>query len=273
MGVDEPNDRRGQSSGKHRGIREEKQMSKEAVARVVQRAISDGAFRRQLSKDPASALKGFELSADEAAAIRSGDAGRLTAFGVDLRMSKAFTLSGDSATEGAMNTGALTSSADAVGNASLNSGVNSAGNASLNSGVNSAGNAAFTSGVNSAGNASLISGTNAGGDAALIGGTNAGGDAALISGDTSDTDPIIADGSDAAREGAQFDGGAAHAFGALTGSDGGTALPDETDEYAPQFHSTLTSDDAGAQHVIVSDDGAIGASNPGEALGGPTIQE
>jgi len=37
-------------------------MSKEAVAKVVQRAISDGGFRRQLSSDPTSALKGFDLS-------------------------------------------------------------------------------------------------------------------------------------------------------------------------------------------------------------------
>jgi hypothetical protein len=77
-------------------------MSKEAVAKVIQRAISDGAFRRQLSTDPTKALRGFDLSPAETAAIRSGDSGRLSAFGVDVRMSKAFTLAaGDGSASGA----------------------------------------------------------------------------------------------------------------------------------------------------------------------------
>jgi hypothetical protein len=267
-------------------------MSKEAVTKVIQRAISDGGFRRQLSSDPTSALKGFDLSAAETAAIRSGDPGRLSAFGVDLRMSKAFTLSADSTTGasgdavsrvvssdlGASNTGALTGAASAAGNAAFNSGVNSAGNASVDSGMNSAGNASLDSGVASAGNATvdsglasagnatLDSGLASAGNASLISGTNAMGDAALISGDTSDTDPMIASGNELGREGVVIDGGAAHAFGALTGSDGGTALPDETDEYTPQFHSST-------DNVIVSDDGATGGSMPGEASEGPSIQQ
>jgi hypothetical protein len=69
-------------------------MSKEALAKVVQRAISDAAFRRQLNSDPAGALRGFDLSADEASAIRAGDAGRLSTLGVDQRMSKSFALGG-----------------------------------------------------------------------------------------------------------------------------------------------------------------------------------
>jgi len=69
-------------------------VSKEALAKVVQRAISDAAFRRQLSTDPAGALRGFSLSADETAAVRSGDPGRLSAMGIDQRMSKAFLLGG-----------------------------------------------------------------------------------------------------------------------------------------------------------------------------------
>jgi hypothetical protein len=69
-------------------------MSKEALAKVVQRAISDAAFRRQLSTDPAGALRGFSLSADETAAVRSGDPGRLSALGIDQRMSKAYVLGG-----------------------------------------------------------------------------------------------------------------------------------------------------------------------------------
>lgn len=76
-------------------------MSKEALARVVQRAISDAAFRRQLSTDPAGALRGSGLTADESAAIQSGDPSRLSALGVDQRMSKAFQLSGLSSTKAA----------------------------------------------------------------------------------------------------------------------------------------------------------------------------
>jgi hypothetical protein len=59
---------------------------------VIQRAISDGAFRRQLQSDPATALRGFNLTPDEIAAIRSGDSGKLMSLGVDQRMSKAFTV-------------------------------------------------------------------------------------------------------------------------------------------------------------------------------------
>src|SRR5207249_387743 len=40
-------------------------MSKEALAKVVQRAISDAAFRRQLNSDPTGALRGFDLSGDD----------------------------------------------------------------------------------------------------------------------------------------------------------------------------------------------------------------
>ncbi len=70
-------------------------MSKEALAKVVQRAIGDGAFRRQLSSDPTGALRGYDLSDDERAAVRSADAGRLSSLGIDQRMSKAFSLGGD----------------------------------------------------------------------------------------------------------------------------------------------------------------------------------
>ena len=69
-------------------------MSKASVNQVIQRAVSDAAFRRQLQRDPAAALKGFDLSADERAAITSGDPARLTGLGVDQRMSKAFAIGG-----------------------------------------------------------------------------------------------------------------------------------------------------------------------------------
>jgi len=78
-------------------------MSKEALAKVVQRAISDAGFRRQLSTDPAGALRGFSLSPDEAAAIRSGDAGRLSALGIDQRMSKVYALGTSAASNSAIS--------------------------------------------------------------------------------------------------------------------------------------------------------------------------
>lgn len=69
-------------------------MSKEALAKVVQRAISDASFRRQLNSDTAGALRGFDLTPDEVSALRAGDAGRLSTLGVDQRMSKSFMLGG-----------------------------------------------------------------------------------------------------------------------------------------------------------------------------------
>jgi hypothetical protein len=89
-------------------------MSKEAITKVVQRAISDAGFRRQLSTDPSGALRGFDLSADEAAALRTGDAGRLSALGVDQRMSKAFALGG-AAAMATRNAGTDLSAGDASG--------------------------------------------------------------------------------------------------------------------------------------------------------------
>jgi hypothetical protein len=67
-------------------------MASKNLGAVIQRAISDGAFRRQLQSDPATALRGFNLSPDEVAAIRSGDSGKLMSLGVDQRMSKAFSV-------------------------------------------------------------------------------------------------------------------------------------------------------------------------------------
>jgi hypothetical protein len=67
-------------------------MSTEALTKVVQRSISDTVFRRQLATDATNALRPYDLTADEVSALRSRDAGRLTAFGVDMRLSKVFTI-------------------------------------------------------------------------------------------------------------------------------------------------------------------------------------
>jgi hypothetical protein len=67
-------------------------MSKQDLIKVVQRSISDAAFRRQLTTDANSALRGYSLTPEEIGALRSRDAGKLSAFGVDTRMSKVFTI-------------------------------------------------------------------------------------------------------------------------------------------------------------------------------------
>jgi len=66
-------------------------MASKNLGAVIQRAISDGAFRRQLQSDPAAALRGFNLTPDEIAAVSSSDSSKLMSLGVDQRMSKAFT--------------------------------------------------------------------------------------------------------------------------------------------------------------------------------------
>ena len=260
-------------------------MSKEALAKVVQRAISDGAFRRQLSSDPATALRGFDLTADESAAIRSGDAGRLTAMGVELRMSKAFTLSTDQAPNmggnsvlsndlGASFTGAANSGVNSAGNSALLSGVNSAGNASLDSGMSSASNASLISGVNSAGNSALLSGVNSAGNATLDAGMNsAAGNAALISGVNS-SDAILTDDSAATGQGAVIGGGPEHALGALTGGDNasitaavddanaeGFLTPVHTISEGEQAAVSITSESAGSSSAIIGGAAAAGSAS------------
>ena len=78
-------------------------MASKNLGAVVQRAISDGAFRRQLQSDPAAALRGFNLTPTEIAAIRSGDPSKLVSLGVDQRVSKAFTIGTLSGTRAAIS--------------------------------------------------------------------------------------------------------------------------------------------------------------------------
>ena len=66
-------------------------MTRHALASVVQRALTDAAFRRRLVSDP-TALAGYDLTEEEREVLRGRDAARLGALGVDQRMSKAFTL-------------------------------------------------------------------------------------------------------------------------------------------------------------------------------------
>src|SRR2546427_16324 len=70
-------------------------MSSKNLEKVIQRAISDAAFRRLLQSNPEAALRGFKLTTEEVTAIRASDAGRLMSLGIDQRMSKAFSVSAD----------------------------------------------------------------------------------------------------------------------------------------------------------------------------------
>ena len=67
-------------------------MAKGTLGQVIQRAISDAAFRNRLRTDPGGALSGFDLTPAERAALQSGDAAKLASFGVDQRMSKSFAM-------------------------------------------------------------------------------------------------------------------------------------------------------------------------------------
>ncbi len=247
-------------------------MSREALAKVIQRSISDGAFRRQLATDPTGALRGYELSSDEFAAIKSGDSKRLTALGVEQRMSKAFTLAGDAAGVdsvskvvtsdlGATWSGALTASEGTAGGAALTPGDGASGTAAMTPNDAATGNAAFTTGSGTSGSAVLTPGDGVSASGALIDDGAARGSGALATGGESDTDAVIADVSGAARDAAIIPGQATHALG------------DEIDPgYAPEFH-VVTPTDSEASNVIVSDEAGSGASTPGEALGGPNISQ
>ena len=65
-------------------------MTETVLREIVRRAVSDAAFRGELRSDPARALAGISLTAQERSALTSGDPTQLSALGVDQRMSKAF---------------------------------------------------------------------------------------------------------------------------------------------------------------------------------------
>ncbi len=63
-------------------------MSVDAMAKVIERASTDAAFRAQLKANPDGALAGYDLSADERAAVLTSDSGQISHLGVDSRVSK-----------------------------------------------------------------------------------------------------------------------------------------------------------------------------------------
>ncbi|HLW47278.1 MAG TPA: Os1348 family NHLP clan protein [bacterium] len=63
-------------------------MSKAGVEALAQKAMSDESFRRQLKTNPDTAFAGYDLTAEEKAAIKSGNAAKLRELGVDERITK-----------------------------------------------------------------------------------------------------------------------------------------------------------------------------------------
>jgi hypothetical protein len=65
-------------------------MTETVLREIVHRAVREGSFRAQLRSEPAKALTGYDVTAEERTAITSGDPTRLSALGIDQRMSKAY---------------------------------------------------------------------------------------------------------------------------------------------------------------------------------------
>lgn len=63
-------------------------MSKAGVEALAQKAMSDESFRQQIKSNPDTALAGYDLTAEEKAAIKSGNAAKLRELGVDERITK-----------------------------------------------------------------------------------------------------------------------------------------------------------------------------------------
>ena len=60
----------------------------EMLAQVIERASTDAAFRAHLQRDPEAALAAYALTAEEKAALLSGDQSGLHPLGVDARVTK-----------------------------------------------------------------------------------------------------------------------------------------------------------------------------------------
>jgi hypothetical protein len=65
-------------------------MSKQTVTKVLERAIDDQTFATQLKTNFDAAIKGYDLTADEIAALKNTDESALRAMGVEERLSKSW---------------------------------------------------------------------------------------------------------------------------------------------------------------------------------------
>ena len=60
----------------------------ETLTAIIERASTDPAFRAQLQRDPEGTLASYQLTAEEKAALLSGDATSLPELGLDNRVTK-----------------------------------------------------------------------------------------------------------------------------------------------------------------------------------------
>jgi hypothetical protein len=60
----------------------------EKLTKVLERASTDAAFPKQLRSNPEAALAGYGLTAEEKAALMSGDTSKMEDLGVDARITK-----------------------------------------------------------------------------------------------------------------------------------------------------------------------------------------
>ncbi len=72
---------------KHHQIKEVIEVSKAGVEKVVN-AMADESFRRKVKENPDTALAAYDLTPEERAAIKSGNAAKLRELGVDERITK-----------------------------------------------------------------------------------------------------------------------------------------------------------------------------------------
>ncbi len=63
-------------------------MSKAGVEALVKKAMADETFRRQLKENPDAAIRGYDLTTEEIAAIKKHDAATLASWGLDERVTK-----------------------------------------------------------------------------------------------------------------------------------------------------------------------------------------
>ncbi len=63
-------------------------MSMQASTQLLERALNDETFAAQLRTDLDAAIRGYDLTADEIAALKKCDESTLRAMGVDQRLSK-----------------------------------------------------------------------------------------------------------------------------------------------------------------------------------------
>lgn len=66
-------------------------MSQADVSRFVTRALDDESLRTQLASDPEAAFQGYDLSAQEREAIRTGNEDALRSIGLDPMAARSWT--------------------------------------------------------------------------------------------------------------------------------------------------------------------------------------